>query len=459
MKIVVLNGSPKGNISVTMQYIYYTQKKFPQHEFKIYNISQQLKKIENNTEYFQEIIDEIKSSDGVLWALPLYYYLVHGNYKRFIELIRERGVEDAFKGKYTAALSTSIHFFDHTAHNYIRGICEDLDMKYVDFFSAEMRDLLKEANREKLTTFFDIFFHSIVDKVPTSKKYSPLKYEMIDYSPGEVRDKIDPGGKKVVILADYRDENSNLARMVERFKNSFTGNVEVYNLHDIDIKGGCLGCIHCGFDNKCVYEGKDGYIDFYNTKLKTADILVFGATIVNRYFSSTWKTFFDRSFFNTHMPSLLGKQFGFIISGPLRQVPDLREMFGSYVESQQSNLVDFISDEYDDSAEIDVLLENLAKNLIFFGEKNYFSPWTFPSVGGTKLFRDEMWGSLRFIFQADHRYYKKHGLYDFPQYDYKTRLFNLIFPPLLKIPGIRKEFQKHIEQGMVRSYKKIIDEA
>ena len=39
MKIIVLNGSPKGDISVTMQYVHFTQKKFPQHELKILNIS------------------------------------------------------------------------------------------------------------------------------------------------------------------------------------------------------------------------------------------------------------------------------------------------------------------------------------------------------------------------------------------------------------------------------------
>ena len=30
MKIVVLNGSPKGDISVTMQYVAYLKKKFPE---------------------------------------------------------------------------------------------------------------------------------------------------------------------------------------------------------------------------------------------------------------------------------------------------------------------------------------------------------------------------------------------------------------------------------------------
>ena len=153
MKIVVLNGSPKGNISVTLQYVLFIRKKFPQHELKVFNIAQEFRKIEGEEEAFQEIIEAVKSADGVLWAFPLYILLVHSNYKRFIELIRERGVESAFKGKYTAALSTSIHFFDHTAHNYINAICDDLDMRYVGSFSADMYDLLQTKEQDKLIRF------------------------------------------------------------------------------------------------------------------------------------------------------------------------------------------------------------------------------------------------------------------------------------------------------------------
>src|SRR5271157_3875829 len=158
MKIVVLNGSPKGDVSVTMQYVHFLQKKFLQHELKILNISQRLPVIEKDEEKFREVIDEVRSADGVLWAFPLYYLLVHAHYKRFIELIFERGVKSAFQGKYTAALSTSIHFYDHTAHNYINAICDDLDMKYVGFFSANMPDLLEEKKRKELTLFAEHFF-------------------------------------------------------------------------------------------------------------------------------------------------------------------------------------------------------------------------------------------------------------------------------------------------------------
>src|SRR5271157_3210807 len=153
MKIVVLNGSPKGDVSVTMQYVSYIRKKFPEHSFEIINIAQDIRKIEKDTAVFNAVLDRIRSTDIVLWAFPLYYLLVCSQYKRFIELIFERNTQDAFAGKYAASLSTSIHFFDQTAHAYIHAVSDDLDMRYLGFYSAEMRDLLKEEERKRLETF------------------------------------------------------------------------------------------------------------------------------------------------------------------------------------------------------------------------------------------------------------------------------------------------------------------
>ena len=45
MKIAVLNGSPKGEISVTVQYVKFIQKKMPQHEFKLINIAHDILKL------------------------------------------------------------------------------------------------------------------------------------------------------------------------------------------------------------------------------------------------------------------------------------------------------------------------------------------------------------------------------------------------------------------------------
>jgi len=54
--------------------------------------------LENDESRFRETLDTIRSSDGVLWAFPLYFLLVHAHYKRFIELIFERSGQADSRG-------------------------------------------------------------------------------------------------------------------------------------------------------------------------------------------------------------------------------------------------------------------------------------------------------------------------------------------------------------------------
>jgi len=457
MKITVLNGSPKGDVSVTMQYVRYIQKKFPQHKLKIFNVSHRIKRLERDKQAFQEILAEVQSSDGILWAFPVYFLLAPSQYKRFIELISERGAEAAFEHKYTAALTTSIHFYDHTAHNYLHAVCDDLKMKYVGSFSADMRDLMEEKGRAGLLTFAAELYEAIENQAPTSKSYCPVTWREFEYHPGVAETKVDAGDKRILIVTDAEAHQTNLLRMIERFKASFAQEIPVVNLNALDIKGGCLSCLHCGYDNQCVYRDQDDYVTFYNTQVKTADILVFAGTIRDRYLSSRWKMFFDRSFFNGHTPALSGKQIGCIISGPLSQNHNLRQVLEGWFELQPANIAGFVSDEYGDSAHIDRLLQDLARRLVRFAAGDYVRPSTFLGVAGKKLFRDEIWGRLRVAFQADHRAYKRLGLYDFPQKDVRTRMINVVVPLLLRIPGFRKEFARRIKSGMIRPYQKVLE--
>lgn len=457
MKIAVLNGSPKGKKSATMHYVHYIQKKFPHHELNIIDISQRINKIEKDEKAFQEIIDYIDSSDGVLWATPVYVTLVPSQYKRFVELIFERGMKSVFKDKYAAVLVTSIHFFDHTACNYLHAVCEDLGMNYVDAFSPDMYDLMRKKEQKRLIDFAEDYFAAIETRRVTSKHFAPIVYNPITYEPKEVEHRIDPREKKVLVITDGTQTGTNLMRMVDRFKHSFSRDVEVVSLSDIDIKGGCLGCCQCGLDGICAYHGKDEYIDFYNSKVKAADILVFAGEIKDRYLSWKWKQFFDRRFFHTHIPSLVGKQLGFIISGPLSQIPNLRQILDAYSEWEQANLVDCVTDEYDSSSTIDDLLQNLAERLVGLADRHYVKPETFLGLAGRKIFRDDIWGRLRIAFQVDHKYYKKHGLYDFPQTRYRMRFFNWKMMLFTRIPAIRKAFPDRCIDEMIRPHRNVID--
>jgi hypothetical protein len=136
---------------------------------------------------------------------------------------------------------------------------------------------------------------------------------------------------------------------------------------------------------------------------------------------------------------------GYIISGPLTQNSNLVQILeASSSARQDANHAGIITDEYGDSAELDAQLQSFAERLVNYSEKGYVRPQDFLGVGGQKIFRDDVWGRLRMIWQADHRHYKKHGKYDFPQKDLKFRLFNPIMLLLTRIPKFRKRFYGNI---------------
>lgn len=456
MKITVLSGSPKGELSVTLQYVNFIKKKFPEHEFSVHHIGHAIKRIEKDPDFFSSIIDGIRGSDAVLWAVPLYVFLVPSQCKRFIELVWERGAEGAFAGKYAGVITTSIHFFDHTAHNYLRAISEDLGMKFAGAYSPDMFDIMKEGERARLIAFAGELLRTIESGRPVTREFAPLLPGDFVYRPSGAAAAVDVSGKKLLVLADASGAG-NLGAMVDRFAGSFGEGVEVVDISSLDVRGGCLGCIKCGFDYRCAYEGADGYIDFYNEKVKTADIIVFCGDIRDRYLSARWKQFFDRAFFNTHTPTLTGKQMAFIISGPLRQIPNLREILSAFTEWQQANLVDIITDEDADSATIDALLSDLAGRVVRSALEDYVKPVGFLGVGGMKIFRDDIWGRLRFAFQADHRFYEANGLYDFPQDDETAIAMNSTMFELTSKPEMKEKIRKTMRENLVAPMKHIVE--
>ncbi len=459
MRIVVLNGSPKGDQSVTMQSVRYLAKLHPQHDWRILNVAHRVAVLEREEAQWAAVIDEVRSADAVVWGFPVYYLLVASQYKRFIELCFERGAAEAFAGKHTVSLSTSIHFFDHLAHAYVRGVAEDLGLRYVGGFSADMDDLLKPAERERLQFFAADFLTAVAENRPALRATAPLPATTFTYQPGEPAAPVVAGGRRVIIVTDQRSGDDTLTAMVARLAARFGGAAEVISLHELDIRAGCQGCCKCAFDNECTFEGVDGYIDFYRQRLQPADIIVLAGSVVDRNLSSKWRQFFDRSFFLNHAPSLMGKQFGVVLAGPVRHLPALREGLEAWVHLQRSNLLDFVTDEAADCTALDRLLDSFAERLVQAAERGYLKPPTFLGVAAHKLFRDELWGRMRWIFQADHRAYRRLGLYDFPQRDWRTRLRNAVIIPLTRIPTIRAEFRQRTRDEMVKAHQQVVDQA
>jgi NAD(P)H-dependent FMN reductase len=259
VKFTVLSGSPKGDLSITLQYVLYLEKKFPNIELNVINVGRQIKKIEKDQTLFEKIINDLKASDGIIWAFPLYVLLVPSNLKRFIELIYEREATEAFKDKYTAAISTSIHFFDNIAHNYIHAICDDLDMKYLGYYSADMPDLLIEEKRKQIEQFMTNVISGIEKKSSPPKYYAKVPKSNYVYTNGEKNlNSIETEGRKLLVISDVEgEEKTNLVKMISRFKQSFTEEIEEINLRDIYFKGRCLG-LKCCFSGLTCERGLKG---------------------------------------------------------------------------------------------------------------------------------------------------------------------------------------------------------
>lgn len=137
MNILVLNGSPKGEYSITLQTIRYLEKRHPQINFTVLHVGQRIRSFEKD---FTPAIQAIQAADVLLFSYPVYTFIAPYQLHRFIELMKEHHAPVA--GKYATQLSTSKHFYDVTAHRYIQDNAQEMGMKYVRGLSADMDDLL-----------------------------------------------------------------------------------------------------------------------------------------------------------------------------------------------------------------------------------------------------------------------------------------------------------------------------
>ncbi|MGD9212570.1 MAG: hypothetical protein PVI90_17435, partial [Desulfobacteraceae bacterium] len=76
--------------------------------------------------------------------------------------------------------------------------------------------------------------------------------------------------------------------------------------------------------------------------------------------------------------------------------------------------------------------------------------------GGHKIFRDDIWGRLRMIWQADHRYFKANGKYDFPQKKYGFRIVTAVMMLLTKTPLFRRKFYYNLRDMPIKRMQQLI---
>lgn len=465
MKIVVINGSPKGELGVTIQYARYLELNLPGHSWTWHQVGERIAFIEKHPEAMTAIVDSLAKADLLLWVYPLYHHLVSAQHKRFIELVESTGAQACLAGKYAAAISSSIHYFDHNARNYIHAISEDWGMQFVGAHCVEMDDLRSAEKRHQLVNFGKSLETAVTQQRSIGRMWPALDQSKLlgSYQTGPLMVPLNLGGRSLTILADIKaeDHNQDIVRsMADRLAASVQGGrVNLVDLAEFRMQGPCLGCCKCGLDNECAWDGKDGYRVAFETYIEPADMIIFVGAMHDRFLSGRFKQFFDRSFVRTHQPYLVGKQIAWVVAGPLGQEANLRQIMEIYPEVMRGNLAGMVSSELASSAELDARIDGLMASMVELALNGYIAPQTSLGLSGHLVFRDAIWGHLRAVFQGDYRYFRKTKQFDYPQKKWLSQIINQLMWMVLKLPPLRKGFRSMIREMMSLPYRKIVEAA
>ena len=447
MNILVLNGSPAGKDSITLFTVLYIQKHFPEHHFEILHVGQQIRKMEKEPETWRE---PLRKADLILFCYPVYTFLAPAQLHRFVEMMRDSGISLA--GKYASQITTSKHFYDVTAHRFIQDNCEDLSLRYVRGLSADMDDFLAEKGRKEALDFFRYLLWNMergwqepvaARAAVGERKTAEVRVEKLNL----------PAPKRIVIAADFsHSPEGRLQAMCERLKNRLPCETEIINIQDFPFAGGCLGCFHCAAEGKCVY--RDGFDRYLRERIQTADGLVYAYTIRDHGMGYRFKLFDDRQFCNGHRTVTMGRPVGYLVDGCLDAEPNLRLLMEARAEVGGNTLAGIACDQRDPDREID----RLAETLCYAIAEDYQPPKNFYGVGGMKVFRDLIW-QMQGLMREDHRFYKAHGFYDFPQKKRGRMLLMYLVGGMMRNKKLSQRIGSKMTEGMVLPYRKALERA
>ena len=424
MSILVIVGSPKGKDSITLHTCLYLEKQFPELHFDYIYPGQRIKALEKD---FSPALDAIRKADVLLFCYPVYTFLVPYQLHRFIELMKASG-ED-FSGKAATQVTTSKHFYDITAHRFVRDNCADMGLCFLDGLSADMDDILKDSGRKQARDWMNF-----------------VRWQMGNGgSPERSND------RKAVVVADLEPGDARLKEMVDRFVAVFPYPCDVINIREFPFQGGCLSCFSCAATGKCVY--KDGFDDFLRNTIHKHDAIIYAFRIQDHSMGSRFKLYDDRQFCNGHRTVTMGTPFGYLVEGAYSKEENLRLLLEARAQVGGNFLAGVATDEGD----LETAINQLSATLAYAMETQYTPPQNFLGVGGMKIFRDLIY-MMRGLMRADHRFFQSHGQYDFPQKQWKTSWKMYLVGWLMRNKKLKAKAGSKFTEGMVGPYRKAIEE-
>lgn len=449
MNILVINGSPKGEYSITLQTVRFLELLYPQNTFHVLHAGQKIRTLEKN---FTEAKAAIEQADVLLFSYPVYTFIAPCQLHRFIELMKEHNI--AVVGKIATQITTSKHFYDVTAHRYIQDNCQEMGMNYIRGFSADMEDLPTEKGQTEAKKFWEHVLWCIKQGIyepcylkTTAPVHMPVTVPSTTHTTNETCIK-KPGN--IIIIADTTPENTQLNAMIARFQAKLGVQSRIVNIQEYPFLGGCIGCFNCATDGICIY--KDGFDSFLRNDIQKSDAIIYAFSIRDHCMGSRFKMYDDRQFCNGHRTVTMGMPVGYLISGNYSEEENLRMILEGRAQVGGNILSGIATDEFAPNEAIDQMVASLEYTL----EHKNTQPQNFYGVGGMKIFRDLIY-QMQGMMKADYKFFKKHGQFDFPQKKKGTIIGMYLVGAMLSSKSLKRKIGNRMNEGMLAPYKKVLD--
>ena len=445
MNILVLNGSPKGDYSITLHTVLYLQALYPQDNFEILHVGQKIRSYEKD---FSEAKQSIEKADVLLFSYPVYTFIAPYQLHRFIELMKEHQVNVA--GKVATQITTSKHFYDVTAHRYIQDNVQEMGMNFVHGLSADMEDLPTKKGQEEARKYWEHFQWCVEQGIfePCYLKNTTAIHKPVE-APTNTSEK--NNAHDVVIVADLKPEDKQLANMIARFQAKLSIKSRIVNIREYPFKGGCIGCFSCATDGVCIY--KDGFDSFLRDDIQKASAIIYAFSIQDHSLGSRFKMYNDRQFCNGHRTVTMGMPIGYLVSGNYSEEQNLQMILEGRVQVGGNLLAGIATDEFNPNETIDQLVTSLEYAL----EHKNNQPQNFYGVGGMKIFRDLIY-QMQGMMKADYKFFKAHGQFDFPQKKKGTIIGMYLVGALLSNKKLKAKLGNNMNEGMVAPYRKVLND-
>ena len=181
---------------------------------------------------------------------------------------------------------------------------------------------------------------------------------------------------------------------------------------------------------------------------------IHGITIRDHSMGAAFKLYDDRQFCNGHRTVTMGMPMGYLISGDYGREVNLQTIIEARAQVGSNFLAGVATDELDTNGAID----RMAATLEYALNKKYVPPQNFYGIGGMKIFRDLIW-IMQGMMKADHKFYKAHGQYDFPQKQRGRMYAMYLVGAMLASPKIKAKMGNKMNEGMLMPYNKVLENA